>query len=451
MRPTSLRARITAVAVAAVAVVLAVTAISVVLAQRSQLTTTLDTTLRQRADDIAALLDSADLGPVTFGASDRDGFAQLVAGDGAVLAASPNLADRTALPIPAAGSTGDRIATLTDLPLDEDAFRVLTRSIASPDGASTLHVGTAYEAVGESTEALTTTMAISMPLLTLLLGGLIWWLVGRTLLPVEQMRAEVASIGGTELARRVHQPPGQDEVAKLAETMNAMLGRIEVALERQQSFVADASHELRSPIARMRAEVEVDLATAAGGDEARLVSLRDELVGLQALTEDLLYLARSDSEPARPPRMHVDLDDLIFAEAAAIRAASGVTIDVSAISPVQVTGDKSELRRAFRNVMENASRHATSVVSVSLAAEGEMARASISDDGPGVNATEAPRIFERFSRLDESRSRDTGGTGLGLSITRDIVERHDGGIRLDQGFTGGARFVIDLPLANDSA
>jgi signal transduction histidine kinase len=227
-----------------------------------------------------------------------------------------------------------------------------------------------------------------------------------------------------------------------------MLTRIEDSVGRQQRFVADASHELRGPLTRIRSELEVDLAHPDRADPlATHRSVLDETVGLQHLVDDLLLLAQSDSHAAPPMSDEpVDVDDLVVRVARRLRADGRVTVDLSGVSAAQVRGDADQLVRAIGNVADNAVRHATSTVTFTLAERNGSAVLAVADDGDGIPADQRERIFERFARLDEARGAG-GGTGLGLAIARDIVVRHGGTIAVDESYSSGARLVITLPAA----
>jgi signal transduction histidine kinase len=278
---------------------------------------------------------------------------------------------------------------------------------------------------------------------------LIWWLVARTLRPVESIRREVADISGQNLHRRVPEPSTGDEIARLAHTMNAMLDRVEEAAERQQRFVADASHELRSPLTRIRSELEVDLGDPGTADlVATHRSVLDETEKLQRLVDELLFLARSDAfEHHDRHSVAVDLDDTVLRETQRLRGTSTIPIDISGVSAAQVRGDPSDLTRVVRNLTDNAVRHAHSTVTIALSEHGGHAVLTVADDGPGIPPERREEAFERFTRLDEARAATDGGTGLGLAITREIVERHGGTIVVDPHHAAGARFVVELPLA----
>jgi signal transduction histidine kinase len=425
----TIRLRLTALAALLVASGLTLTAVGLVTVQRRQLTANVDSTLTQRADDIAALVATAEPGRLSPG--QLDGFAQLVAADGRVVAASANLAGRPALPVTLDPGQDQAIRTVAGLPVDDDQFRVLSRRLDTASGPTVLHVGANLDDVTEGTAVLATSLAAGVPAAVVALTLLVWWLAGRFLAPVERIRSEVASIS---LNQRVHQPPGDDEIARLARTMNGMLDRLEDALRRQQRFVADASHELRSPLTRIRTELEVD-----GGDPSVLA----EVVGMQRLVDDLLLLARADAGVASDRREPVDLDDLVLREVRRARAVGRVRLDIAGVSAAQVIGDPDELARAVRNLVDNAERHAAGRVTLTLAEVGDAAVFTVEDDGPGIPVEARGRIFERFGRLDDARARDRGGAGLGLAITREIVHRHGGTVVVE----ARSRFVVRVPAA----
>ena len=335
----SVRFRITALATVVVALVLTGVSVALVLSQRSQLTSNLDQALRQRADDIASLVGAAV--PDELGAGSEEAFTQLVDAGGSVIAASPSLAGVPPLDIETAGIATERFQTVTGVTKQnsDDDFRVLSRTLTVQGQPAVLHVGASSDLVGDSTEALVASLAIGVPVVVVTLAALIWLLVGRTLLPVEAIRREVSSIGGDDLDRRVPVPGSSDEIASLATTMNQMLDRLEQSSAQQQRFVADASHELRSPLTRMRSELEVDMLTAADIDRSRLESLRDEVVGLQQLVEELLYLARSDAGEQQVSAAAVDLDDVVLESAKLVQIAGKVTVDMSGVSAAHVMGD----------------------------------------------------------------------------------------------------------------
>jgi signal transduction histidine kinase len=362
-----------------------------------------------------------------------------------VLSSSRNMQGRPALPYRPGEGTDPKIRTVDGVPIEDDDFRVLTQRLRLPDGDfGILHVAVEFE-VDESAESLTKTLAVVFPTVLAVLAALIWAVVGRALRPVEAIRTEVASISAAALDRRVPAPPGNDEIARLAGTMNAMLERVEESHRRQQRFVADAAHELRSPLTSIRSELEVDLANPAGADhEATHRSVLEEAERLSRLVDSLLFLAKADAGEGLRVMSNVDLDEIVLRESRALRLRGAMAVDTSAVSGAQLRGDADQLTRAVRNLLDNAGRHARSTVTVSLSEGDGGVTLVVADDGPGVPAGLADRVFERFVRVDDARSRDHGGAGLGLAITREIVQRHGGTIALDGGGPG-ARFVTRFP------
>jgi signal transduction histidine kinase len=230
--------------------------------------------------------------------------------------------------------------------------------------------------------------------------------------------------------------------------MNAMLDRLEQAGDRQQRFVADASHELRSPLTRIRAELEVDLAHPGDADlVATHRSVLEEATNLQLLVDDLLHLASSDAGASSQRREVVDLDDIVLREAHRLRDA-GTQVDLSLVSAAQVNGDPIQLAHAVRNLTVNAAHHARSTVTVTLLEREHSAVLTVTDDGPGIPPAQRERVFDRFARLDDARTRATGGSGLGLAITRDIIQQHGGTVNVG-GDGDGACFIVTLPAQRD--
>ena len=446
-----MRFQLTALATLVVAVVLTISAVGLVGLQRSQLTANLDASLDQRADAlIASLADSGEIG-VIANSNEEDRAAQLVAPDGTVLAATPNLIDEPPLPNGLDTDRSQMFRTYRDLPLEDDTYRVLSRVVGDgPNEGAVLHLAQNSDDLNETVRGLAVALATAVPIVVAALGALIWWLVGRALQPVEAIRSEVAVITGTDLERRVPVPPRDDEIARLATTMNDMLDRLAASAERQRRFVADASHELRTPITRIRTEVEVDINQPEHADPPatnRLVL--DETETLQRLIDDLLHLARSDDNAKQHQPRPVDFDDIVLQEVRRRRPTARVAIDANGVSGAHMQGDPDQLTRLVRNLLDNAIRHADREVILTLgeAASTNTITFTVADDGPGVPIDNRERIFERFARVDDARTRNDGGTGLGLAIVRDIAERHDGTVRYDETSTTGARFVVVVPSA----
>ncbi|MFI9336802.1 sensor histidine kinase [Streptomyces althioticus] len=322
---------------------------------------------------------------------------------------------------------------------DTEDYRFAAVEVETPDrGRLTVHAGAPLAAEHSAVGTALTAMLIGFPLLLGVVAAVTWLVTGRALRPVEGIRREMAAITASEdLRRRVPEPATHDEIARLARTTNATLAALEASVERQRAFVADASHELRSPIASLRTQLEV---AAAHPELLDLDGAVEDTVRLQNLAADLLLLARLDAGE-RPAGTRVDLAALAR-EAAAGR--ERVTVEAE---PVEVSGSRGQLARVLANLLDNAERHARERITVTVRREGGEAVVDVADDGEGVAGADRERIFERFVRLDAARSRDDGGAGLGLAIARDVAVRHGGTLTAGAAPAGGALFALRLPLA----
>ena len=434
------RARTTLLAAALVLVTLALTGVALVAAQRHTLVASVDEALERHASAIARQVDDRTLSDVLSGQGDDDAFSQVIDASGHVVAATTTSPRKLDVALP---SGGKPVFQSVHVPGAEGEYRVMSVRHAGV----VIRAATPLDDVNDSVSALVRGLSVAMPAAALLLAALVWILVGRVLSPVEQMRRQVAEISGSSLDRRVPEPATRDEVARLAQTMNGMLERLEASAARQQRFVADASHELRSPLARMRAELEVDMAQPERADhEATQRSLLDETESLQRLVDDLLLLARSDGMGTLGSRAPVDLDDVVMREVHRIRDAGGPAIDSSSVSAAQVVGDPVHLARVVRNLLENAQQHGGPNITVTLVERAGQAVLTVSDNGEGVHRDLRERVFERFVRADDARVRSGHSSGLGLAISREIVTAMGGRIVLDTAHQG-ASFVVLLPLA----
>jgi signal transduction histidine kinase len=315
-------------------------------------------------------------------------------------------------------------------------------------GQMTIAIATPLTDVRRSVDTLANSLWVGTPGLIVLVGLVVWVLVGRALRPVEAIRAQVDAITGTTMDRRVPVPNTDDEVARLARTMNGMLERLERASARQRAFVSDASHELRSPVSTIRTELEVASADSehADWDEVAKRTL-GETDRLGRLVDDLLALARLDEADRPRRRAPVDLDDLVLEESTRTHR---VPVRTAGVSAGRVEGDERQLAQVVRNLVDNAQRHAATQVAVALRREDDQLILVVDDDGPGVPEADRERIFDRFTRIDEARGRAAGGAGLGLAVVRRVVEHHGGTVTAvdgdpASGGLGGARFVVKLP------
>lgn len=422
----SVRARTTLLATSVVAVALVLASAVLVAATTRSLTGSNDDVARARAAELAAQLAAGTL-PREVAGIDDDSIAQVVTADGRVLAASPGLVGRPALSGVRPSGPEPEVHTLRDVP-DEDEtedYRVWVLAARTPDGQdAVVYVGPSLELAQEAGAELVSGLLVGLPALVALLGLALWLVVGRALRPVEAIRAHVATLGAADLDRRVPVPETRDEVARLAETMNAMLTRLAESDRRQREFVANASHDLQGPLTALRAELEVALADPAADWTAVARGALAESDRMESLVRDLLFLARADAEPDRPTRL-VDLDDIVREEVARARATSPVPI-ASTLDAAPVRGHGDDLARLVRNLLGNAARHASSTVTVSLTCADGSVVLRVADDGAGVPPADRERVFERFVRLDPSRRRTDGGTGLGLAIVRSVAQSHGG-------------------------
>ncbi|HET8658167.1 MAG TPA: ATP-binding protein [Micromonosporaceae bacterium] len=425
--------------IAVVGVALLVGAVALVASLHAVLVQEVRAATSLRAAEAARMLQ-AGADPVAAVSGDDDVVLQVLGPAGEVLRATPNAAGRPALARPSPGQSRE-----VEVAFDDDTF--LAVSVAAGGGRTVL-VAQSLDAVGESTQALAALLAIGVPVVLLVVGATTWRVVGRALAPVDAIRAEVDSVSAAQLHRRVPQPAGQDEISRLAGTMNRMLDRLERARVRERRFIADASHELRSPIAAIRQHAEVALAhpdRLPAGELAR--TAHAESLRMQALVEDLLLLAQADEHALPLRRRPVDLDDLVLEEVQRLRAVAGVAVDPGGVSAARVDGDPAALRRVLRNLGENAARHARSRVAFALSEWDGWAQLHVDDDGPGVPVADRSRVFERFVRLDEARTRTGGGSGLGLAIVAEIVGAHGGTAVAADAPLGGARMTVRLPLS----
>ncbi|MEE4494630.1 sensor histidine kinase [Streptomyces sp. BE230] len=309
----------------------------------------------------------------------------------------------------------------------------------------TVHAGAPLAAEQRAVASVRGAMLAGLPVVLLVVAGVTWLVTRRALRPVEGIRREMAAITASEdLSRRVPEPGSRDEIARLARTTNETLTALEASVDRQRRFVADASHELRSPIASLRTQLEVGAAHPELLDVPGAVA---DTVRLQELAAGLLLLARLDAGE-RPGAARLDLGALVHEE---VSQRTGdripVTVSVPAGGGFEVSGSRAQLARVLGNLLDNAERHARSAVAVAVRAEGGGVAVEVTDDGDGVPGAERERIFERFVRLDDARTRDEGGAGLGLAIARDVAVRHGGRLTVTDAGERGARFTLWLPDA----
>jgi signal transduction histidine kinase len=445
----TVRMRTTATALAVVGAALVVAAVALLSLLHRSLEGNVDAQARLRLHDVAALARRGELPPSLAGEDDGT-VAQVVSG-GRVVSQSPIIHGAAPLGVFVPAGTAVAVRTVERPSVgDGGAYRVAAQTMDTPTGPVVVYAAASLDPVVDSMHELRILLALVVPVLIVIVGATTWTLVGRTLEPVEAIRRQVAEISATALDRRVPEPATADEVDRLARTMNEMLDRLDVAARRQRTFIADASHELRSPLAVIATKLEVGLARPDSVDWPGLArEWLDEQGRLARLVDDLLLLARLDEKAAVVVPKLVDLDELVLREAADLRARGKAHVDVSGVVGGRVRGDAQRLRRVVGNLLDNAERHAAATVTIELGQRDGIVEFAVCDDGPGIAPAQRQRIFERFVRLDESRVRGKGGAGLGLAIVRDIVAEHGGTAEVADTAVG-TRMVVRLPAAEPS-
>ena len=340
---------------------------------------------------------------------------------------------------------------------DEDSFEGLVEDAveASADGlvfATRQLDGREYVVVADaadifrSVDRIAGILWISVPILVVAGALVAWWLVGRALQPVHAITNRVGAISSGNLDQRVPEPDTGDEIAELAATMNSMLDRLEVDDRRLRQFVSDASHELRSPVAVLRSEAEV---AKRSPDGTTVEELADGVLGestrLQRIVEDLLVLARGEERQGAGRASELDVDDIVLHEAARRRR---LPVDTHGVSAGRIHGTPEAVGRVVTHLLDNAARHGETLVRIGLRSDEGQVELTVDDDGPGVPTADRERIFERFARLDDARTRDRGGAGLGLAVVAESVRAMAGTVTVEDASIGGARFIVRWPAAD---
>lgn len=326
-----------------------------------------------------------------------------------------------------------------------EPYRMAETTVDTPKGTTTLVASASTESVSRATSAATKALLIGAPALLAVVAALTWFSTGRALRPVDAIRSEFARLSAHDLRGRMPVPGGDDAPARLAVTLNETLDRLDESVRRQRQFVADASHELRSPLAAVRTPLEVAQVHPERADWPKLAAgTLEDLDRLDRLVSDLLTLARIDADTV-DEAAPLDLSALV-GQVVERRALPRVELTADVAGSVFVRGHRGHLGRLLTNLLDNAERHATTRVEVRLSTSDGKAMLEVRDDGPGVPEEYRECIFERFGRVDTARGRGQGGAGLGLALARDIATLHRGSLQLaDSGSAGGARFVVVLP------
>jgi signal transduction histidine kinase len=427
-----------------VGLTLALGGVLLVLALRTAVTRSVERAVRQQATAAAEVMEAGKT-PSAVSGDDDDTVAQVLDDQGRVVDASPALG-RPGRSDPLVDDLVPGGSATTHLPGDDERYLAVAVRTDTPHGPRTVIVAGTLELADDSVGVVSKLLAVGLPLLLLVVAATTWRMVGRALAPVEAIRVTADGVSTADLSGRVPAPTSSDEIARLATTMNRMLDRLEDGQRRQRRFVADASHELRSPVATIRQHAEVARAhpDRISPDELAGTVLAEAL-RMQQLVDDLLLLARADEHSLGLRRRPVDLDDLVLDEVRRLRTMTSIEVDAGGVSAGQVDGDGAALQRVVRNVVDNAARHAEGRVALSLAEHDGTVTFAVEDDGPGVPPDQRQRVFERFVRLDDARARDGGGSGLGLAIVAEVIAAHGGTVTLTDATLGGTRVAVTLP------
>ncbi|MEO6629251.1 MAG: HAMP domain-containing sensor histidine kinase [Aquihabitans sp.] len=441
----SVRARTAATAVIVVGVCLVIGGGVLLSMLRANLTEQVRSSARLRAGDVAAALSSGTP-PKSLRVSNDEDIIQVVTADGTVVASSRDARGEPAIADLAPGQTEHVSRLPGEDEKENQGFVIVATGARFESQPVTVLVARVDDSIKSSTRLIKVLLVVGIPLLLVVVASTVWWLTGRALSPVESIRREVDEISGSELHRRVPDPRSSDEIGRLATTMNRMLDRLETAAMAQRRFAADASHELRSPVATIRQHAEVALAhpdRTTIEDLAETVLAED--IRVQRLVEDLLLLTQTEERMSHHRWLPVDLDDIVIDEASRIRSTSDLTVEMSSVSGGRVNGDRAHLHRLVRNLVDNAIRHATTRLRLSLTTIDDTVVLTVEDDGAGIPEAERGRVFERFVRLDDARGREEGGSGLGLAIVADLTAVHGGEVSIGTSALGGAAFAVRLP------
>jgi two-component system OmpR family sensor kinase len=449
----SLRLRLTLAFAAAMALLLTATGVFLYVRLGDTLDSQLDQSLRARADDVTALVRRGDSGldePQRRLAESDESFAQVLGGDGGVRDATPGIGTAPLLTPDEVrrARAGTLVVERDSLPrLENEPARLLATPVDANGEAVVVVSGVSLGDRNEALAGLRTQLLVGVPVALLLASLAGWGLATAALRPVEAMRRRAEEISASTAGHRLPVPPADDEIGRLARTLNEMLGRLEAGLARERRFVADASHELRTPLSLLRAELELALRRPRTAEELQgaLASAAEETERLVRLANDLLLLATADEGQLRLDRRELDVRELLagVAERFAARAqAAGRPLDVSVDEPLVVDGDRLRLEQALGNLVDNALRYGAGPVRLEAARANGFVALAVRDDGDGFPPDYMPRAFERFSRADDARS--GAGAGLGLALV-DAVARAHGGRAFARNGGAGTRIGLVVP------
>jgi signal transduction histidine kinase len=417
----------------------------------AELSDQLDQSLRTHGDDVAALVANGDLARNSKLLGREESFAQVLTPEGRIYASTPQLGQDPQL-TPAESTRASQasfIVTRDQVQSIDGEARLLARPASGPDGGRYVVVAAAsLDDRDDSLASLGAILLIGGPVALLLASAAGYLVSGRALHPVEAMRQRAAAVSAAEPEQRLPLPEANDEIRRLGETLNQMLGRLEAAIERERAFVDDASHELRTPLAMHKTELELALRYAKTPDEMRaaISSAIVEVDRLIQLAEDLLVLARSEEGKLALDLRRVGVAELLgdLRERFSVRVAeAGRPLVVESANGLTVEGDRLRLEQALTNLVENAIEHGGGEITVRASEADAGVAIHVEDRGPGFAPDLIDRAFERFSQGDSSRGGD--GTGLGLAIVEAIARAHRGSAHATNRDGAGADVWIELP------
>jgi signal transduction histidine kinase len=329
-------------------------------------------------------------------------------------------------------------------------LRLLTRRIDTAAGTVTVQAGEPAAATEEAHRQVAKTFLLIGSLTVLAAAGLGLLIATRTARPLERMAGRAAGVDAGRLDLRMDEHTSVSEIAALAESFDRMLDRLEAAFRSQRAFVADASHELRTPLTAILGQAQVLAAdpSADPAEVARVTSLIErEVERMGALIDGMLQLERLDAEGAAEPLARFDLAAVAAEVVAALPEEQAERVELDADDAVSVKGRREDTVRIARNLLANALAYGERRVAISVAEAGAEGKLVVDDDGPGIATADRERVFERFARLEESRSRDYGGSGLGLAISRELATAQSARIEVGDSTLGGARMTLCMPRA----
>ncbi|MFC4118343.1 sensor histidine kinase [Nonomuraea zeae] len=445
--PRSIRARLTTIATLVAAIVLSTTSILTLATAPDNLEGVVQSRVELAVRRVASEARTGEL-PKVLQTPPRVQLLQVISDDGRLVAASPALTDGPQMkpfPVP----EPETVYT-TELNMSRKGteigvhYLVMGMRVNTPNGPVTVYGASSLTDVDRALRWIFLLVFLGTPLILALVAGTTWAVVAFALRPVERIRKEMAEITGQDLSRRVSVPDTGDEITYLAATTNHTLDRLERSAETQRRFVADASHELRSPISALRAQLEVANAYPEEADwPSTCMRALSSAERLTSIIDELLLLAKLDAG-AVPERRVVDMcrlaEDQVFR-----RAGARVPIHLDQCGTAPVFGSPVQLDRLLTNLLDNATRHAATRIDLTVAREADRVVVTVTDDGDGIAPHDRERVFERFMRLPEARAKDKGGSGLGLPLSREIAIAHRGTLVVVE-HSPGARLVCVLPV-----